>query len=114
MEVEAVALEALARGSADVVSRYSFAPGEAKALAVDSHDGVAAVLVVRRRRDDAWIVDVVRLAEDGGGWIDLGSEGGLGVICPSTAIQSPRRLWDRFRRVGLWSATTGWSPPAGS
>jgi hypothetical protein len=30
-----------------------------KAVAIDAHDGVAAVLVVRRRRDDAWIVDVV-------------------------------------------------------
>ena len=101
MEVEAVALEALARASADVVSRYSFAPGEAKALAVDSHDGVAAVLVVRRRRDDAWIVDVVRLAEEGGGWIDLGSGGGTWGDLPLDR--------DPFAPPSLGPISTGWS-----
>ena len=45
-------------------------------MAIDAHDGVAAVLVVRRRRDDAWIVDVVRYVNEDGTWTDLGSGGG--------------------------------------
>ncbi len=76
VEVEAVALEALVRGSVDVIRRSSFAQSEAKALAIDAHDGVAAVLVVRRRRDDAWIVDVVRFVDENGAWTDRGSGGG--------------------------------------
>jgi hypothetical protein len=76
VEVEAVALRALTRGSVDIVTRSSFAPGEAKAVAIDAHDGVAAVLVVRRRRDDAWIVDVVRFVNEDGTWTDVGSGGG--------------------------------------
>src|SRR5262249_11891316 len=76
MGVEDVAHEALVRGTVEPVSRSSFAPGEARALAIDSHDDVAAVLVVRRRRDDAWIVDVVSFLRADGRWRDVGLGGG--------------------------------------
>ncbi len=101
VEVEAVALEALVRGSVDVGVRSSFARGEAKAVAVDAHDGVAAVLVVRRRRDDAWIVDVVTFAEEGGGWIDLGSGGGTWGDLPLDR--------DQEAEPSLGPISTGWS-----
>ncbi|MEW6153631.1 MAG: hypothetical protein AB1673_06535 [Actinomycetota bacterium] len=74
--MEAIALKALIRGSVDAAVKSSFAPSEAKALALDAHDSVAAVLVVRRRRDDAWIVDVVTFVEEDGTWTDVGSGGG--------------------------------------
>jgi hypothetical protein len=76
VHVEAIAFEALTSGRAEQASRSDFAPGEAKALAIDFHDDVAAVLVVRRRRDDAWIIDVVPFMHDGDTWTDLGSGGG--------------------------------------
>lgn len=101
MRVEAVALEALVRGRVDVAVRSSFAPSEAKALAIDAHDGVAAVLVVRRRRDDAWIVDVVRFAEEGGTWMDLGSGGGTWGDLPLDR--------DQEAEPSLGPISTGWS-----
>ncbi|MEW6154672.1 MAG: hypothetical protein AB1673_11880 [Actinomycetota bacterium] len=101
MNVEALALEALTRGSVDVVTRSSFAPGEAKALAIDAHDGTAAVLVVRRRRDDAWIVDVVRFVNEAGTWTDLGSGGGTWGELPLDR--------DPSERPSLGPISFGWS-----
>lgn len=101
MEVEAVAREALARGSVEAAIRSTFAPSEAKALAIDAHDGVAAVLAVRRRRDDAWIVDVVRFVDEDGVWIDLGSGGGTWGDLPVD--------WDAATTPSLGPNVTGWS-----
>ncbi len=101
VEVGAVALRALTRGSVDVATRSSFAPGEAKAVAIDAHDGVAAVLVVRRRRDDAWIVDVVRFVDEDGTWTDLGSGGGT---CGDLPLDR-----DPGAVPSLGPISTGWS-----
>lgn len=76
LHAEDVALEALADGSVQAAVRSSFGPGEAKALAIDAYDDAAAVLVIRRRRDDAWIVDVVRFLHEHGVWTVVGSGGG--------------------------------------
>jgi len=76
VHVEEIALEALTRGIVQAAVRTEFALGEAKALAIDAHDGVAAVLVIRRRRDDAWIVDVARFVDQAGLWESIGSGGG--------------------------------------
>ncbi len=76
MDAEDVALEALGRGSVHEAIRSSFGPGEAKALALDAHDDVAGVLVIRRRRDDAWIIDVARFLDEDGAWTGVGCGGG--------------------------------------
>jgi hypothetical protein len=66
VHAEDIALETLANGDVDEAVRSSFRPGEAKALVIDAHEDVAGVLVIRRRRDNAWIVDVARFLDEGG------------------------------------------------
>lgn len=76
MDVEAIALDALTRGTVQASTRATFGPGEATVLAIDAHDGLAAVLVVQRRRDDAWIVDVAKFVDKDGAWSGVGAGGG--------------------------------------
>ena len=75
VDVEDIAFEALTREAVQPVTRSGFALGEAKAVAIDAHDGIAAVLVIRRRRDEGWTVDVVKFVDADGAWMSLGSGG---------------------------------------
>lgn len=75
MDADEVALEALARGHGEPFGRSAFPVGDLKAVAVDAHHGVAAVLVISHPRDDEWIVDVVRFVDQDGTWRSLGAAG---------------------------------------
>lgn len=74
--MEEIARHAVTDGTVHTAARAAFAPGEAKAVALDTHDGMAAVLVIRRRLDAQWTVDVVRFIDVAGEWTSLGSGGG--------------------------------------
>lgn len=101
MDVEEVARHALTHGTVDTAGRSAFAPGEAKALALDTHDGIAAVLVIRRRRDDRWIVDIAKFVDEAAGWTSLGSGGGTYGNLPIDH--------DRTAAPSLGPVTTSWS-----
>jgi hypothetical protein len=73
------AVEDVARPALDVgvqaLSRAEFQPSEARPLATDRLEGDAAVLVVRLRRDGAWIIDVVHFEATDHDWTNTGSSG---------------------------------------
>jgi len=76
VDVDDIARAALIEGTTAEATRSALASGEPKAVAVDAHDGVAAVLVIHRQTDEEWVVDVVRFVDEDGDWFSLGYGGG--------------------------------------
>lgn len=99
MDVYDIALAAITRDAPPEVTWSSFAPGEAHAVAIDVNVDIAAVLVVRRYRNDDWSVDVVRLLRQGADWVDVGAGG-------STLSNWPPRSADE---PDIGPTFTGWS-----
>jgi hypothetical protein len=120
MSVEDIARSAISDGAPLAPGREDFEPSGALPLAVFRSDGVCAALVVRRRRDDAWITDVVVFAggEDG----DLEWRGEGGATWGDLPFEAERRTdpvgsighsmgWDGDRQ---WIAAQGFAAPGAS
>jgi hypothetical protein len=76
MSVEDIAHAAIVGESPLASGRDDFARSEARPVAVFHGVEICAALVVRRRRDDLWITDVVVFARAEGGELDWRGEGG--------------------------------------
>jgi hypothetical protein len=93
-EIARAAVESDLLGDSDWTS---FEPGEARAVAMDVNDDVAAVFVLRRWRDGNWDVDVVRLLREGDEWIGIGSGGAtMGDLPPIPVISDEGDLGPTF------------------